>query len=165
MQTRVAKPEDAAAISRLLQVVFANTYGSALDDATLSSHLETHLSEEPISHELKNAHFFVAEDSAHLLGVLKLSYEGDKIEIAKLYVSAHAVKQGVGSSLLEAALALSMAKQAKSIWLNVWKKNTGAIEFYKKHGFSCVGDTHVYVCDTVFDDFVMEKQLVTETQF
>ena len=159
MQVRATHLEDASAISRLLEDVFTATYGHALDQPSLEHHLTKHLSSEAIRKDMTAASYFLVEDERKAVGVLKLVAEAAKAEIAKLYVSKAAAGQGVGSSLIETALAWAKEKGCHTLYLNVWKENAAAIRFYQKHGFEKVGKTNVYVAEVVFDDYVLEKIL------
>lgn len=55
-------------------------------------------------------------------------------------------------------LAIKEAKQNRydSLWLSVWEKNSRAVSFYKKWGFSQVGNAVFPVGDDVQQDFIME---------
>lgn len=158
LRCRQAEEKDAFVISELLRVVFAETYGHVLEDVVLEEHLNTYLSEAAIREDISSSSFFVVEAIEGCLGVLKLVLDdGDKAEIAKLYVLGKVRAQGVGSQLMEAALKWSKEKNAKAIWLNVWQENKNAIQFYEKHNFRQVGFTDVFVGEVVFKDYVMER--------
>lgn len=155
---RQAEETDVFAISELLQVVFAETYGHVLEHVVLEEHLNTYLSEDAIRKDISSSSYYVVEALEGCLGVLKLVLDDrDKAEIAKLYVLGEARAQGVGSQLMDAALKWSKEQNAKTIWLNVWQENKKAIQFYEKHNFKQVGFTDVFVGEVAFKDFVMER--------
>jgi len=157
---RQASGEDAGAVSELLRDVFSETYGHVLDAEVLQEHLDKYLSEQAIRDDMTSSSYFAAKDGERLLGVLKVVLdEEQRAEIAKLYVGGWARANNVGSNLMDTAINYSQENAASHIWLNVWKDNQKAIYFYEKHGFNKVGTTNVYVGETVFDDFVMEKAL------
>ena len=59
----------------------------------------------------------------------------DAFELAALYVDPRALRQGLGSALMAAAL--SGNEQPQVLW--VLEGNTGARQFYERHGFSWDG--------------------------
>ena len=159
MTSRAATQTDADTVSNLLQTVFAETYGKMLDEETLGSHLEQHLSAKAIEETFEGSSYFVIEDKQRMLGVLKLCGSTAHAEIEKLYVHSDAIRRGIGLRLLKAAEKYAKANELESLHLKVWKENKAAIRFYQKHGFTIVGTTDVYVGETAFRDFVMEKAL------
>ena len=56
-------------------------------------------------------------------------------EIVKLYVEPFFQKRGIGEKLIEFAIKM---EKAEHLW--ALEKNTGAIRFYKKHGFHMTGE-------------------------
>ena len=64
-----------------------------------------------------------------------LSLDGDWV--SNLYVRPGAQGQGVGSALLDAA----KARRPDGLRLWVFQPNTGAIRFYRRHGFRTVRET------------------------
>ena len=159
MTSRAATQTDADTVSNLLQTVFAETYGKMLDEETLGSHLEQHLSAKAVGETFAGSSYFVIEDKQRMLGVLKLCGNTAQAEIEKLYVHSDAMRRGIGSRLLKAAEKYAKANELEGLHLKVWKENKAAIRFYQKHGFTIVGTTDVYVGETAFRDFVMEKAL------
>lgn len=64
-------------------------------------------------------------------------------EISRLYVDQAQHGKGVARELMDQLFALAGAGGADVIWLGVWEHNPRAIAFYRKHGFTPVGD-HVF---------------------
>jgi ribosomal protein S18 acetylase RimI-like enzyme len=79
---------------------------------------------------------WVAADSDRLLGFLAIEHSVnlDAAVLEKLYVEPTEQNRGVGSALLDKAKAL----RPDGLHLWVFQRNTGAIRFYERHGFSLV---------------------------
>ena len=159
MILRSATRQDSQAIGQLFKTVFADTYGSALDDKTLKTHLEHCFSAPAITETFQQSSYFIIQDEHMTLAVMKLRKHNAAAEIEKLYVHSDVAGKGIGSRLLKAASCWANAHILSHIWLKVWKENKVAIRMYENHGFKIVGRTNVYVGKVVFDDFIMEKEL------
>ena len=55
---------------------------------------------------------------------------------------------------------LAKKKKATLIWLDVWKKNTRAINFYKYCGFQIKKEWIFQLGDDLQDDYIMEKNII-----
>ncbi|MGB0389276.1 MAG: GNAT family N-acetyltransferase [Ardenticatenaceae bacterium] len=177
IQIRPATIHDAAPLSTLATTVFSDTYGAMIPPDTLQKHLEEQLSPEALKADLTHlsSHYLVARDAcvAHdketLIGFSKLSpshlpstlRSTRSIEIVKLYVANPYHGFGIGAKLMKRSLSKAKELGYESIWLCVWEKNERAIAFYRKWGFEKVGMIEILVGDVVFDDFVLEKTLVS----
>lgn len=165
MKVRAANPVDARALSALAQRVFTQTYSSNLTTAILQQYLEHELSPEVFLAEIakQKAAFFVSEK---LAGFIKLEATSlpkgilpNSIELVKLYVDSQHQGSGVGQALMEAGLEWAKSKGFRAVWLVVWQGNPKAVRFYQKHGFEVMGSQEVWVGPTVFQDFLMQKEL------
>jgi GNAT superfamily N-acetyltransferase len=79
----------------------------------------------------------VAERAGRLLGYVELGEEPDAGWIEQLYLDPAEVGHGVGSQLLQAALA-QLATRALPVRLYTFQANAGARRFYERHGFRAV---------------------------
>ena len=66
------------------------------------------------------------------------------LELKRLYVARVWHGQGVAQALMDAALDAAYASGAKTLWLGVWERNPRAVAFYRKYGFTRVGE-HTFV--------------------
>ena len=90
--TRAAQIQDTQDISNLLQSVFGETCGKALDEQRLQKYLTNYLSKPVPEEDMKTSNYFVNETEQALLDVLKLTWDSStkKAEIGKLYISEEA---------------------------------------------------------------------------
>jgi RimJ/RimL family protein N-acetyltransferase len=100
--------------------------------------------EAPIDRESKRATYqsmidasdaaiLVAEAQAEIVGMLGIG--GTDVAELGMYVAADCRRMGVGSALLEGAIAWARQKGAHKISLDVWPHNEAARSLYRKFGF------------------------------
>ncbi|WP_262775730.1 GNAT family N-acetyltransferase [Brevibacterium permense] len=78
---------------------------------------------------------FVADLDARLVGVVVMKPSGSSVEIKRLWASLEARGRGVGSTLLDAAIAESAARP---VTLTVWDWRKDVIRLYESRGFEQV---------------------------
>ncbi len=76
------------------------------------------------------------------------------VELATLYVQAHAAGQGIGSALLRHAEQLAASQQAR-LWLKVNAQNAQAIRFYEKHAYQRLGDWYFELGEGRYLNYLM----------
>ena len=142
--------DDDELLSALAVQTYTAAFGHSVSAADLAAHLMSNLTPERFRKMLREDVFLLAQlegetvgfvqfgdahiDDSNLSEPLQIDL-GDK-EIRRLYVSAAFQSCGVGSKLMDAALT-SLA--GKTVSLDVWEDNAGAIRFYKRYGFERVG--------------------------
>lgn len=158
-----------ADLQALSRKTFDETFRHMNTPETMATYLDTAFNINKLREELNNpaSAFYFLEDDGRLAGYLKLNdaaaqtdiNDPASLEIERIYISGEYQSQGLGSVLMEHALAIARQNEKTSVWLGVWEKNEKAINFYKKHGFTVSG-THVFIMgDEVQTDFVMRKNL------
>ncbi len=88
------------------------------------------LAKDYVDHPDKLKNIWVYDD-----GIVKGMLRIDDTQITELYVDSFFENQGIGTKLMEFAVG---QMNGNCLW--VLEKNTRAIHFYKKHGFSCTGE-------------------------
>jgi GNAT superfamily N-acetyltransferase len=146
VEVELARPEDAEAISELLRTTWMATYPNA----------EAGITEEDIRLRTEGEHgeripkniqrwresiettdgsraVFVARENVKVVGVGAPGIIDGKRRIGALYVLPNMQGKGVGSQLMEKALAWHGMDE--DIYLAVASYNQNAINFYKRFGF------------------------------
>jgi ribosomal protein S18 acetylase RimI-like enzyme len=83
------------------------------------------------------------------------------LELKRLYVARACHGQGVAQALMDAALDAARARGAQTMWLGVWERNPRAVAFYRKYGFTRVGE-HTFMLGTdAQTDWVLARPLRT----
>lgn len=143
---RQAKPCDSANLAALSIQVWLHTYATsgirnALSEYVLSEYTKEHFIK--IIEDVDQV-IFVAESDGHLLGYAKLhlsslspNQEKPAAELCTLYIQEHFHRCGIGGALVDFCQKYLMnAVGSSALWLSVYHKNTNAIDFYTKNGFS-----------------------------
>lgn len=156
---RKATIGDAASLSELAARTFRETFESENTPENMSQFLAETYSPEKQAAEINdpNSTILVAEsyDGPELIGYAHLmvgqtppAIAGPRpIELKRLYVDREWHGAKVAQALMDAAISAAKARGARTIWLGVWERNSRAIAFYNKYGFTHEGE-HTFVVGT-----------------
>jgi diamine N-acetyltransferase len=141
---RAATRADAGALAPFARATYAAAFGASMAAADLAAHLERHLSGARVREYLRDDIVLVAVRSGALVGFAQLgvahgAYSGIVRELRRLYVRTDLLGRGIGSRLLDAALAHPFFTEAHAIELDVWERNVAAQRLYARYGFVVVG--------------------------
>lgn len=162
---RQATYADLCEIQKLAKESFEVTYRETIAPHLLAPYIEKNFSTEQLKSELAddNNTFLVSCDGAQIIGYLKLR-DGENpdsmanknpLEIERIYADPTRKRQGIGSTLIGAAVAEAKAKDRDSLWLGVFQKNTSAVSFYQAKGFEIAGTTIFVMDGEEQDDYIM----------
>lgn len=104
-------------------------------------------------------HGFVAQNGSAEVGFIVWRQVGAEMEILNLAVAPEFRRGGVGSALLEAALAAVRAADGRTVYLEVRQSNRAAQIFYTGHGFVHTGRRASYYQTPVEDALVLSRVL------
>ena len=102
-----------------------------------------------------NAEFLIAKEDSEVIGYAAMyanDYESKAAFLTLLCVKSNYHRGGVGSMLINNCIDKAVSNGMETIRLEVLKKDTGAISFYKHHGFNTTDEQKA---DSIF----MEKSL------
>lgn len=141
---REYKPEDFETLWRMDQECFAR--GIAYSKQELASFIRH-----------RAAFTLVASEEAEIQGFVVV--QGGEIgHVVTIDVSPKSRRSGVGSLLLNAAEERLMYHGSRAVSLETAVDNTGALSFYKRHGYSVIRTWPRYYSNGV-DALVLRKQL------
>ncbi|MDE3235423.1 MAG: GNAT family N-acetyltransferase [Bacteroidota bacterium] len=159
-------------INRLVNIsreTFYDTFYAENTPEDMQQFLDSNLSEEALHKELLDSAnaFFFALQGDQLLGYCKLSeadlpellQDKNAIEIARIYVSKHALGKGVGKFLMQHCMEVAKDRSKTCIWLGVWEHNHRAIQFYSQWGFTKFSEHKFVLGNDVQNDWLMCKLL------
>lgn len=166
---RSALPSDAALLAELASQTFQETFEGLYSEADLRAFLLSAYGEGLQTGELADPGWrtFVLEAQGRLLGFAQLVLDSPlhgkvpdgAAELRRIYVLREALGQGLGARLLERVLEVAKAEGAPALWLGVWEHNDRAQAFYRKYGFSRVGE-HTFMVGTRADtDHLLARAL------
>lgn len=186
---REAIAEDAAPLAEMARRVFHATFAADNDPADMAVYLAEAFGERRQAAEIADPRMrtFVAEaiggrdatagqlskpvQTPQLIGYVQLQRgeppecvsDRDAVEIKRFYVDHSWHGRGVARRLMEAALAAASENRppwrARTIWLGVWERNPQAIAFYRKCGFTHVGEHAFLFGRDVQSDWVMVRAI------
>ena len=174
---RNARPEDAAALARVAAETFPLACPPHVTAEAIADFIGANLSEARFGEYLGDAarQLLVAEVDGAIEGYAMVVHgapstadvvaaigSGETTELSKLYVMPGQHGGGIASELMDAAVALAVARGSSSIWLGVNQENARANRFYAKHGFEIAGPKRFLVGDRYEEDWVRVRQLGAE---
>jgi [ribosomal protein S18]-alanine N-acetyltransferase len=133
-------PADIESVGKLLSSIPEVAQWSA-DDLLLSSQ--------------RNFSWRVAEEEGTVCGLVVFRTMADEAEILNLAVDSSQRRRGMGSRLIEDAIAASKAAGVKKIFLEVRDSNEAARNFYARMGFTEAGRRRQYYRQPVEDALVL----------
>jgi ribosomal protein S18 acetylase RimI-like enzyme len=169
---RPATEADLPALTRLGQEAFVDKFGHLYKAEDLAMFLRDYRTEARYRDQLADPGTLVqlAEEDGQLLGYCLIA-RGDDFEerplphparpvvLSQLYCAPNAIGRGIGSQLMDWALAEAKAWRADAIQLSVYAENFGAQKFYRRFGFDKVADIDFWVGNHRDDEFLFELKL------
>jgi diamine N-acetyltransferase len=160
---RPVQADDVRALSSLASRTYIAAFGASMSADDLAAQLKATRSEAYFRNTIREDTILVAVIENSIVGYVQLSDVRIPIddvtsadqELFALYVSGERQGQGIGTALIEAALAHERFMRAPRIFLDVWDENTPAIGLYTRYGFKPAGrrdfvvDGRVVGCDLV----------------
>ena len=140
--------DEASALSALCYEIYPQTFTYLWDDDG-AWYMDAMYSVAKMQEELRdpNARFHFIEARGRRVGYLKLKLDSDLagepggLEVERIYLSRDCSGQGLGSTMLDAALQVAKQRHKRYAWLHVMDSSLDAIRFYERHGFEIVGET------------------------
>ena len=172
---RRASPSDAPALATFAAEAFADTFAADNTPEDMAAYLAGAFGEAQQRAELSDPANVVllTERSGTLAGYAMLRdgalpdgstsvQLGNAMEIARLYAGRRWIGTGVGAALMQACLDLAAERQREWAWLGVWERNTRAIAFYARWGFTDVGSQSFQLGADRQTDRIMARRLAAQ---
>ena len=167
---RPAAMADVPALTRLAVASFVDAFGHLYSAADLAAFLSEAKSEAATAALVADPHgaMQVATRGGEPIAFCKIGYKvgwpnharGTKpMELKQLYAAASATGSGVGTALMDWALAALAAAGADEVQLSVWSGNHGAQRFYQRYGFEKIADVTFKVGEQIDEEFLLARLL------
>ena len=167
---RPATAADVPALTSLATASFVDAFGHLYSPADLAAFLREAKSAAAIAVLVADPDgaMQVATRGGEPIAYCKIGYKcgwpqharGIKaMELKQLYAAASATGTGVGSALMDWAMATLTAAGADEVQLSVWSGNHGAQRFYARYGFAKIADVTFKVGEQVDEEFLFAKLL------
>jgi hypothetical protein len=138
--------KDLETLVRLSQKTFYDAFASQNKQEDIEQYIRENLSAKQLEEELidnQNNFFFILLDDVPV-GYMKLrsGFSDDQpkglhaVELQRLYVVNEYQNLKLGYTLIQYAINFARNEGYEAIWLGVWEKNSKAIRFYQREGFT-----------------------------
>ena len=166
---RRCRPDDLDALRAIALRTYDEAFRPLNTDAVMEAYLSHAFDRARVEEELddRDSRFFFLYVAGDLAGYLKLNAGkaqtdprgDDALEIERIYVDRPFQGRGLGAVLVGKAFEVAREEGKRTVWLGVWEKNTGAIRFYERMGFTRSG-THVFLMGKERqNDFIMSRSV------
>ena len=161
-------PQLSALGGRTFVETFVDGFAIPYPPADLAAFIEEAFGEAAITANLANPEqgWWVAVDEAGVIGGFanigpcSLPHPDARKangELKRLYIGKEAQGLGLGTKLLDVALAAMAERFSGSEWIGVWSGNDKAIRLYGHYGFHSVGEYKFLVGDWLDDEFILRR--------
>lgn len=150
---RKAKLSEAPQISAIAVTVWTDTYATDGMREDFASYVTDEFSVSSIEKMITQHHVYVYESESKILGyaVVVNAFE-DAPELITLYILPRFQRTGIGKLLFH-----YLDKQYAGLWLACWSENKSAITFYKKMGYSVLGEKDFVLDGIAYKNYVFSK--------
>lgn len=124
---RIATPNDAAAITLLINAAFRLAEGSFVKGDRIAR--------EEVIDSLNTGKFLVAEDEGALVGCVYVEPRDDRAYLGLLSVDPSRQRSGLGSQLMEAAENYCQGRACRFMDIKIVNLRTDLPSFYQKRGY------------------------------
>lgn len=161
MNIRRATAADAALLAELGARTFRETFEADNTPEDMTAYLAKAFGESIQAAELAepSAIFLIAEIDGSAAGYARLRFDGESVEINRLYAAKERIGSGVGAALMKASLDEATRAGRTRVWLAVWEHNMRARAFYEKWGFEHIGQQNFVLGDDVQTDLVLARDV------
>lgn len=169
---RPCVPADVAALSLVGQATFLESYAGDLRAADILEHCAVQHGQAQYARWLADEAYGLwlaeAQPGDAPVGYAVLSppdlpvgpEDGD-VELKRIYLLHRFQGGGTGAALMTTVIEAARRTGARRMLLGVYGRNEKAIGFYARQGFTQVGVRQFQVGDSLFDDLVLGRDLLT----
>lgn len=169
VKIRRADYPDAELLADLGARSFSEAFAAENTPENMSAYLGQTFTHARLAEELADpkATFLLASIEGEAAGYAKL-YQGEPprcvtgeshMELARIYVLQKWLGSGVGRALMQRCVDEARESDARVLWLGVWQRNLRALAFYRKWGFTTVGEQVFLLGSDAQTDWVMQCAL------
>jgi diamine N-acetyltransferase len=171
---RQGRVEDNELLATLGRKTFFDSFAADNRPEDMAAYLADAFSPEKQASELADplSVFLIAETGDERAGYARLLQSPAPacisserpIQLVRLYACERWIGRGTGAALMQACIAESRKRRCDGIWLSAWDKNTRALRFYHKWGFSRVGTQTFQVGNDRQNDQILWRPLQAAPQ-
>ena len=178
LRIRAALPHEAPALAALGERLFREAYGPTHPEPELSRYVARTYTAQGFADAIADDGSAVlvadaeAGDASRFAGYALLRAGpppapitpsgAHPVEVVRFYVDARWHGRGVAQALMEGCVAHARARGADLLWLQAWTRAPQALAFYRKAGFSIVGDAIFEFGDRRDADFLLARAVIRD---
>lgn len=157
------------ALAEISRRTFVEAFEKDNEPDDFKNYIDSAFDKEKLRNELSNkdSHFYFVYFNQTLVGYFKLNFNAaqtdlnlaESSELERIYVSKEYQGKGIGKWILNKVKGIVEKSQKEFLWLGVWEKNTKAISFYQRNGFSKFGMHPYYIGNDKQMDWLMRHDL------
>lgn len=156
---RDALASDAEALAKFSADTFVDTFGHLYPPEDLASYLAASYGAAIQAAEIADAstRYRLALSDGRIVGYCKMGEVKMDVaraergrELHRLYVDADTKGSGVAQALMDDGLAWARGAGAEALYLSVWENNQRAQRFYRRYGFTEIGQ-HAFMVGSIAD--------------
>lgn len=143
----VSSLPDIERISNMAYRIFPADYGAYVRPEHIQHFLDKYQSIKAIQQQIKEGHlYFFVYHQNEVAGYVGIEPKKDEIELGKLYLELNKRGLGIGGYIMAWLDRYAQNERIKAIHLYVLENNTGAVRFYKAHGYERIDtfERHFY---------------------
>jgi len=159
--------DDAPLLAEIGGVSLLESHGHSAPPEVMQQYVQNNFSEEACANELADGNnlfyavFYNNKAAGYYKIILNSPHEAVALNRAtkmeRLYLLKEYYALKLGKELLLHAVNLSKKGGDEGMWLTVWQKNDRALSFYKREGFTVVGEGKFTLTATRFNPtFIMQ---------
>lgn len=166
---RRATLDDAEPLARLAESTFRDAFAAGNRPADVDLHCARSFSATIQSREIHdpNTVTIVAELDGELIAFAQVLLQSPKpcvdakrpSELRRFYVSEEWHGRGIAQEVLSEVLTRTARGGSDALWLGVWERNSKAMAFYRKCGFTVVGEHVFHLGEDPQRDLVMAIEM------
>lgn len=169
IEIRNAEVSDINNLTVLKQQVWISTYATEGLVDEYSSYVLSEYSIENVKRSVENINSItlVAVCNNCLVGCVEILLTPKSpiekvepcIEITTLYILERFQNKGIGKKLLNETIKTIEKLNHKKMWLSVYYKNKKAIDFYKRHYFTQIGEIDFHLGKDKYKNYLMIRNI------
>lgn len=169
VEMRRCGAEDLDALREIAIRTFRETFAPMNTPEDMEAYLEAAFDEDRLREDLADpcSEFRLMICDGRVAGYIRVNEamsqtdinDVSSLEIERIYVALEFQGRGLGGRMIDWAIDTARERGKDYVWLGVWERNTGAIRFYKAHGFRVTGSHGFRIGDDVQTDLIMRRDV------
>lgn len=169
IQIGIADYADAQELSLIAEKIFRDTFSVFNTKEDMDEYCKKSYSKEIQQNELadKSKCTFLCKSDNKIIGYAQINWNNrfdgiqdkSQAEIQRFYILKDWHGAGIAQNLMNTILDSIRQQNIKHVWLGVWEKNERAKRFYKRFGFTEIGEHIFFLGKDAQRDVILHKVL------